>query len=312
MSFARALTAIRSISPAHAGVIVGLCAMGACGGDGPDPTGAGGATTSTGAVGGASAVATVASVGPGTSGSGGEGGGSSPIEAQEELGQVLVADDPAGGTRIARVHFDSIEPARGLCPKGHRVMHGAVSGPCIAFSCEPDPDDGPSLDAGSISVVTPHKSFVIQFDGGEYVAPNFEAGTFFEPGKLVTISAAGAELPPFEVTVDSPNLVEFARPEGPNPVIDREEGHHISWSGVGGPLVRVVIAKLSDAPRGAYCETTASDGGFTATPVVLEHLPPGEVFVLTGVRDARVVELGATRVRVAAHRLGPTWQAEAR
>lgn len=146
----------------------------------------------------------------------------------------------------------------------------------------------PRPDAGLVSVTpdsTPGQSYLPDGNGIYPSAP----GASWEDGEAVTIAAAGAEVPAFQVDLTGPGDVEsVVAPAYPNPVIARDQALLVEWTGTES---FVAVALSCQADQFVQLRCPFPDGTTAEVPVAaLQRLPActGNMHVFT--EDRRVIE----------------------
>ncbi len=161
---------------------------------------------------------------------------------------------------------------------------------CELQTCMPGIADPPHPDAGVVSV-TPDESAGQSYlpdDSGVYpTAP----AVSWELAELVTIEAAGGEVPAFRVDMTGPGDVDsVVSPPFPNPTIARDQALLVEWTGTES-FVAIALS-CQTAPDFIQLRCPFPDGTTAEVPVVaLQRLPAcasANLYVFT--EDRRVIE----------------------
>jgi hypothetical protein len=234
----------------------------------------------------------------GAGGDGGQGGGDGAA------GEDGAAIDAAGPRRIAdsvlfvqrgatvTIRFSDQPDGPGSCLS--EPVAGCEIQTCMTGSVAP-----PRPDAGLVSV-TPAESAGQSYlpdDGGTY--PSGPA-VIWEDGEPVTIAAAGAEVPAFEVELTGPADVDsVVSPPYPGPTIPRDQALLVEWTGTES-LVAIAIGCQAEEFIQVRCPFP--DGTTGQVPVAaLQRLPACSAQLHVFSEDRRVIEPGPewpTRVAV--------------
>jgi hypothetical protein len=197
------------------------------------------------------------------------------------------------GTTLPGSLLDASFPAVDVVPESCITL---PAGHCQIVTCTPPPAEPGLLwrSAGTITVsggVQP----VVLMPGSDGVYAGTQADRPLWPGgALLTVTAAGAEVPPFSASVVTPAPLSVTAPpfgaNAPLPV-DRAHDFELAWSGGGQSTLEIRIvdaAKLS-----LVCEFPADDGRGVVPQSLLGRLAVGTATLVpaqTAAATARVTD----------------------
>jgi hypothetical protein len=123
----------------------------------------------------------------------------------------------------------------------------ARDGACRLRMCGPGASAS-AADAGQLRVTTPQRSLVIDRDPLGFYNLFDRTASLWSAGDLVTVSAAGAAVPPFTRALDAPRSIVVTSPTKPAPadplVIDRARDLVVRWTGGGPGTIMVSLANV--------------------------------------------------------------------
>ena len=166
----------------------------------------------------------------------------------------------------------------------------AEIGPCRLYGCMAPPSDAgvPPLpvpaDAGriSFSVRGTDVAFLLPASDSSYPLQNYD-DLLWSFGSLVTVRAAGGDVPAFELLVFEPSTITSTAPDFDLAFIDvlRSEDLPVTWSGTGGAGGAMSTLRLRITPRTTplsqyvECLLRPADGSSVVDSSLLTPLPSG-------------------------------------
>lgn len=194
-----------------------------------------------------------------------------------------------------------------------------TEGPCTVTRVVAPPSDGDagmrsnvdfSVSAGSITIAGGSgPAITLEPDAMNHYSDNTQQMARWNGGDVITVSAAGGRVPPFQTMVTFPSRITVTSPMMPavnTRLTIMRTGFTTQWMSTGAGTVRVLISQgNSNGGTLIDCSYPFGDGMGTVPAAALSNLTPGEDAVVIVSSAARsTVNAGEFRVDVAAMSLG--------
>lgn len=212
--------------------------------------------------------------------------GSGLLPPSTPKNMILISQSTANGSAFFSSATAGFEPD--VPPTSSACTSLIVAG-CSVIDCNlaaPSPTGQSAPSAGTITFSGPASVdlglMLTPTPQGRYEDAKREARVF-APGDLLSISAAGGDIPAFTGTVIAPSDIALISPKVVFPtklVVDRTKDLATTWSGGGTSVVSVILATSrvtgGKPARGVYvsCEALASGGALTVPAAAVAKLEP--------------------------------------
>ncbi|GMV42535.1 MAG: hypothetical protein AMXMBFR64_42510 [Myxococcales bacterium] len=124
--------------------------------------------------------------------------------------------------------------------------------------------------------------------GGGYTYTDILPADLFDATTTVTATAAGADLPPFELVAQGVSSMATSIPDGTLKLSDTT-GATLTWEPGAGDVVRIVINAPNQCHGCPYLARVVCDapdtGSFTIPPAIVKELPPLEAYMICVAHD---------------------------
>ena len=165
----------------------------------------------------------------------------------------------------------------------------------------PSPPSGPGVSADTITIANGASSAPMAPDtaNANYIVYSYTSlpGLVWNPGDLVGVSAAGAEVPAFTGSVAFPEKATVTTPTATS-TIDRTTPLPVAWSGATTGVLRLTILDASGAE--ASCDFTAGAGTGSIPTKILAPLAAGSASIDVSTRNVANVVVGDWTVALVA------------
>ena len=233
--------------------------------------------------------------------------GAAPVRA----GNSFLTLHDSDGYATMRAQFWAAASGPGSC------SFEEVAG-CRLSICEQLPD-GPRPHAGNITVRSPDSEGVlVPGENGDYPLVDDVGAVTWSPGEEIEVSAAGGEVPAFQVTlIGSASIDDVLSPDLDGDVavipVPRDQPFRFEWAGADESVHALASCQPSETTRlQVRCELSPGAHAGVIPPEALSRLPAGcpegDLWLTTEAQQ--LVELdGGWLVRV--HARGPLYGSEA-
>jgi len=203
--------------------------------------------------------------------------------------------------------IDSITRADGGPPESSHATaqfdDGLDAGACTITrvgACEIRlcPAVGVNADSGVITVGGGAQPATLSYAGGNYSFASF-AGLNWPVGGAIPVSATGATVPAWSVTLHMPDTATMTAPPASTTTVSRGSDLAFAWTG-GTQLVAVVVASFDNTAPAITCRFPAGAGSGTVPASVLAVLPTGSGYMTANVVDHQVVTVGGWNIAAVA------------